>query len=229
MKDVYVVGDIHGAFTRFKDVITECDLHDCYLICVGDLGIGFQHPDKGELSQCEKLNTFFADNNIHFMSIRGNHDDPAYFNGEKRIELSNFKLLPDYHTEVINGQKFLFVGGGISIDRRGHHRVEGRSYWKDEIFVLDESKVVPCDVLVTHSAPGWIGPANKNGMIDSWCKYDLTLWDECQRERKDHEKLVELCNAKRHYCGHFHTRASVSHNGCHSTILDINEITYHRV
>lgn len=220
-----MLGDVHGQFDRLRKNIDKYNIRDCYIICVGDLGIGFAHPAKGELSACRELNTFFLDRNIHFMSIRGNHDDPDYFNGPCRIELSNFRLLPDYHTETFNGEKFLFVGGAVSIDRL--FRVQGQSYWRDEIFVYDETRVTPCDVLVTHSAPYWIGPFDKDGLA-GWCARDPKLWDECYKERMEHDLLIQKCGAKKHYCGHFHAYHWVDFRDCYSTILDIDQFKEHR-
>jgi hypothetical protein len=76
---------------------------------------------------------------------------------------------------------------------------------------------------VTHSAPTWSGPFDKSG-ISGWCDRDETLWDECLQERKDHDVLIKLCGASRHYCGHFHTSSSVDFDGCISTILDELEV-----
>lgn len=220
-----MLGDVHGKFARLRENISNYDIRDCYIMCVGDLGIGFQHPAKGESRACRKLNTFFLSRNIHFISIRGNHDDPYYFNGPGRIQLSNFRLLPDYHVESFNGETFLFVGGAVSIDRL--FRVEGVSYWRDEIFVYDESRAVPCDVLVTHSAPYWIGPFDKEG-LSGWCERDKTLWDECYKERIEHDLLIQKCGAKKHYCGHFHSYHWVDFRDCYSTILDIDQFKEHR-
>ena len=131
-------------------------------------------------------------------------------------------MLPDYTTLTLNDKKFLFVGGAISIDRT--MRKEGISYWKDEVFKLDESKIQQCDVLITHSAPTWNGPIEKNGMLATFCQKDPTLWDECMEERKQHDILVKLSGAKRHYCGHFHQYFVVDFDDCVSTILDILQI-----
>jgi len=223
---IYIIGDIHGAFGRLKNLVWHKNLRDCTIICVGDLGVGFCTKYENNVRECDILNQFFAKLNIVFMSIRGNHDDPIFFNHpEKRIDLDNFKLLPDYHTETLNGEQFLFVGGAISIDRI--MRIPNISYWNDEAFVLDENKVSKCDVLITHSAPTWIGPYDKSG-IGSWIQNDHTLWDDCVKERKDHSRLIELCKPKKSYHGHFHCSSWVDEAGCFSTILDIEEIKEHR-
>jgi UDP-2,3-diacylglucosamine pyrophosphatase LpxH len=217
-KAIFVVGDIHGKWDALFLKIKAGDIRDFVLIGVGDLGVGFK-LEKQQARQFEYINTFFKSRNIDFLGIRGNHDDPAYFDG--KISMSNFKLLPDYTSMTLDDKEFLFVGGAVSVDRR--MRAQGISYWADEKFVLDVSKIKRCDVLITHSAPTWSGPFDKSG-ISGWCDRDSTLWDECVQERKDHDILLKLCGASRHYCGHFHTSSSVDFDGCVSTILDELEI-----
>lgn len=226
IKPIILIGDIHGAFNRLKDLIWKQQIENCWLICVGDLGIGFNYSPEGEMQACKDLNSYFAKRNIHFLSIRGNHDDPLYFNDPQyRIDLSNFKLLPDYHRETLNGEEFLFVGGAVSIDRK--YRVLGRSYWEDELFVLKPELAGKCDVLVTHSAPYWIGPFDKEGLA-GWSEKDPTLWDECYKERIEHDELIKLCQPRKHYCGHFHTSSWVDFRDCYSTILNIEETKEHK-
>jgi hypothetical protein len=222
-KEIYIVGDLHGSFGPMKMSILNYNISDCILICVGDLGVGFHHPNR-EPSIWRDLNSFFAEHNITFLSIRGNHDDPKYFCGPDRIVLSNLELVADYTRKTINGEEFLFVGGAISVDR--FHRRPGTSYWHDETFVLRPELATQCDVLITHSAPLWNGPTDKGG-ISSWCDKDKTLWDECVQERKDHSSLIQLCTPKKHYCGHFHMSSVTENNGCVSTILNIDEIKQH--
>ena len=221
MKPTLVVGDIHGEWDALFRKIGHLDLRDCTLICVGDLGVGFKGSHTKEIRALEFANDFFAARGIQFLSIRGNHDNPAFFNGKIQT-FSNLRLIPDYHVETINDKKFLFVGGAISIDRT--RRKQGVSYWRDEGFNLDHSKLQRCDVLITHSAPTWNGPIEKNGMLANFCQKDPTLWDECMTERKQHDILLKLSGAKRHYCGHFHQFSVVDFDGCASTICDILQI-----
>jgi len=221
MKPILVVGDIHGEWDALFRKIDHLDLRDATLICVGDLGVGFKVSHAKEIRALQFANDFFVARDIQFLSIRGNHDNPAYFNGEIQT-FSNLRLVPDYHVETINDKKFLFVGGAISIDRT--IRKEGVSYWKGEVFNLDHSNLQRCDVLITHSAPTWNGPIEKNGMLANFCQKDPTLWDECMTERKQHDILLKLSGAKRHYCGHFHQFSVVDFDGCVSTILDILQI-----
>lgn len=224
-KPIYIVGDVHGKFRNLIQYIHEKSIDNCYLICVGDLGIGFNYSFKGEIEACKTFNEFLKELNINFLSIRGNHDDPAFFKGASRLNFTNFELLEDYTVRELNGEKFLFVGGAVSIDRL--FRKQDISYWIDEIFVLDESKIVECDVLITHSAPNWIGSFDKNG-IEGWCKRDPHLWDECLKERQDHNDLFKLAKPKKSYHGHFHLYTQVEHDGCIATIIDELQVIEHR-
>lgn len=221
MKDIFIVGDVHGKWDALFKKIDSFDLSDCTFICVGDLGIGFKDSHAKEIRALQFANDFFVARDIQFLSIRGNHDNPAFFNGEIQT-FSNLRLVPDYHVETLNDKKFLFVGGAISIDRSS--RKQGVSYWSDEPFKLDHSKIQRCDVLITHSAPTWNGPIEKSGIMSHYCQKDETLWDECMNERREHDILVQLTEPKRHYCGHFHTYSVVDFYGCVSTILDELEI-----
>jgi predicted phosphodiesterase len=222
---VFIIGDVHGRFDALKERVRVNDLKDCILICVGDYGIGFSFSFKEEINTQRHLNDFFKERNIKFYTIRGNHDDPSYFRGASRLAFSNLELLEDYTTIIINTQKFLFVGGAVSIDRRFRQR--DVSYWVDEIFIYDESKIVECDVLITHSTPTWLGPVDKDS-ISGWCAKDSTLWEECLDERKKHDRLFKLAKPKRSYHGHFHQSTVVDFDECWGTILDELEIKEHR-
>jgi predicted phosphodiesterase len=219
---VLIIGDHHGNYSGVLHKINKHNIKDCLLIHVGDGGEGFKSRER-ELETFNILNAEFESLGIEYISIRGNHSDPAYFDGS--INLSHFKLLPDYSRRIINGEEFLFVGGAVSIDRAW--RKEGLSYWSDEGFVLNPELVEKCDVLITHSAPSWIGPFDKEG-ISGWCEKDPTLWDLCYKERIEHSELIKLCQPSKAYHGHFHESHRVDFAECYSTILAIEEIKEHR-
>jgi len=222
---IYALGDTHGTWGPLKFNIKKHNIRGCTIIHVGDIGLGFRSK-KFYDDEIGKMNELFAERDIQFLGIRGNHDDPEYFDGSYKF--SNFELLQDYTVRKLGGKTFQFVGGAISVDRT--MRIEGKSYWKDEIFVLDSDKIEECDVLITHSAPSWNGPANKDP-IAYWLEKDETLWNELRGERSNIDKLVQQCNPKRHYCGHFHLSETSEYDGCTSRILNIDElldITHHR-
>jgi hypothetical protein len=224
-KPIYILSDIHGKWDSLFRKIDHYGIKDCHLLSVGDIGVGFL-PHEKQLRQLDYANIFFKARGISFMGIRGNHDAPFYFKGENRVVLSHLELLGDYTYKTINDQKFLFVGGAISVDRM--YRKEGISYWKDEVFVLDESKIEECDVLITHSAMNWIGPVDKQN-IALFCAKDPTLWDECVAERLAHNHLFELAKPKYSYHGHFHINETRVVDGCKAMIIEELGIVEHRV
>jgi Icc-related predicted phosphoesterase len=216
---ILVCGDIHGEWDSLFYKIKVHNIKDCTLIIVGDIGIGFKGNRDKELRALEHHNMRFKKHNINMLCIRGNHDDPSYFDGS--ISYSHLELLPDYTTRLLDEELFLFVGGAISIDK--HLRKEGISWWKDEGFVLDENKAHRADVVITHSAPTWNGPTDKTPFTNN-----ISLFEECKQERVDISRLLQLTYPLNHYCGHFHQCYQAEHDGCLSRILDILEIKEHR-
>lgn len=220
---VIIAGDIHGGWFNLCDKLVECQVEDACVIQVGDFGIGFNHDKEEEKLQLSLVNENFKERNNHLLVIRGNHDNPSYFNG--RYKFSNLELLKDYTTIKINGEKFLFVGGGLSLDRT--NRVIDVSYWLGEEVALIPNKVKKCDVLITHAAPSWNGANDKN-CASFYNEDDPTLYAEAQAERKVIDQLITLSKAKYHYCGHMH-EASLSYQGkTRSRIVNILELVEHR-
>jgi hypothetical protein len=219
---VCIHGDNHGDWNKLFTQIDDLNIKECVLIGVGDTGVGFKSKDV-QTRVFNILNNRFEERGIKYMSIRGNHCAPSYFQGD--VKMSHFELLPDYTYRRINNEVFLLVGGAISIDRQ--YRVQGQSYWKDESFVFKPELVKKSDVVITHTPPYWLGPFDKDG-LESWCVKDTSLWDECLKERIEISALIKLANPTRSYHGHMHVSAHTNNFNCHSTILDIDEITQHR-
>ena len=112
MKRTFILGDTHGRFKEFFELVERHSLKDFNLIHVGDIGVGFECHKEEWL---KGINKRFNEKEINFYGIRGNHDDPAYFDGS--VKLSNLSLLPDKSILELNGENYLMYGGGISIDR----------------------------------------------------------------------------------------------------------------
>jgi hypothetical protein len=220
-KLIVLLGDNHGQYGRIFDRIDQMKISDCILISVGDNGFGF--PGFG-LNYLDKLNDRFKERGIEFLAIRGNHCDPEFYSSG--YSWSNLKPLEDYTTMVINGETWQFVGGAISVDRK--YRTPNLDYWKDEIFIFDKDKAVNCDVLITHSAPPWIGPNHKGQFVESFYDKDPTLKQELIDERKLHQDLMDICKPSKHFCGHFHRSETTKYSNqlgyeVTSRILNIEE------
>lgn len=220
--DVYLMGDMHGKGNEFVQKLKKRGVRNSTIICVGDIGAGY--PGYGETWLCSLAEKLRQQGN-RLIAIRGNHDDPAFFNKVRTFK-ENVTLVPDYTYADVNGEKWLLVGGATSVDRSTS--IPGISWWADEVFVLDHSKITPVDVLVTHTGPRWIGPAGKNGIVLFYdTREEGRLWPELLVERNKMDELYRHAKAKRAYLGHFHESSVATYDGCHAKILNELEIVQH--
>jgi predicted phosphodiesterase len=225
-KSIILIGDIHGNFSELIHDIKRYKHGNSYLIQVGDFGIGFHSPNYYK-EILTKLNNILVSTDNHLFVIRGNHDSPEFFKTTNNpFNLSNITLLEDYSELELLGKKFLFVGGAISIDRV--QRVEGRSWWADENFVLRDEESFPYensqyDIVVAHTRPGVAGTFKGFGNIAGWFDNDITLKDELIKESEDMDKLWELTKPCEFYYGHFHQSQVSEYQGTTFRCLDIDE------
>lgn len=246
MKDVFLLGDIHCNFSVIAIWIKENQITNTIIVQVGDFGIGFANSQADVIQQLDNL--LIETRNILYV-IRGNHDNPSCFTGNSNVIVSiynrlgevdctdlqhtirNLKathLLPDYTVLDINDEKWLFIGGAISIDRKA--RVLGTSYWMDEVFVYDEAKVsslTGIDRVVTHSSPDFCPPVKLTPIVYSFAKHDNLLISELLRERKLFSEMfatLQINNKlKGWYFGHFHQHSHIYHGATEFIGLDIDE------
>jgi predicted phosphodiesterase len=242
-KQILYLGDIHGAFKKIKKKIQRLQLGNnediTYIVQVGDFGIGF-HP-KSDLQQLQNLNNFFASRNIIMIAIRGNHDDPSFFQGNHIY--SNLQLVPDYTVMELHDIKHLFVGGAVSIDRTwrltndqsaASYGSSQRSYWFDELFILDEEKlkdITGVEVVVTHTAPEWCYPDNRGGygkFVEEWIPYDSNLTADLDAERIAMSKMFDILKQNgnwisSHFYGHFHSSSICMNGYTNHYLLNIDE------
>lgn len=238
-KQVVVCGDIHGAFetlvyrTSFQYAMT-----DTVIIVAGDCGFGFERPNhyvnlyNGLASRLKKANNWIV-------FVRGNHDDPSYFQDEK-ISYERFRCVPDYSVIKACGLDILCVGGGVSIDRMARQREAARNvrkktatYWADEMPVFDEEKIkeisewMLIDTVVSHTAPSFCPLLDKNG-LRGWAAYDPQLLHDCDMERTTMDRIYQSLKENGHpvynwFYGHFHKRWTWKHEETNFRMLDIME------
>ncbi len=238
---ILLLGDIHGEFKTLWSQICRKDITDCIIIQVGDFGIGFNNQESNN-NILMGLNDLLKSRNIIMYVIRGNHDDPSYFKGNHQF--SNLVLLEDYSTLELEGYKFLFIGGAISIDRKqqilknieyAKYGSSKKSYWYDECVYLNDEKIDQIenvDILITHTAPEWCVPNNiLNGvgfLVEHYAANDPTLIDELAAERKlmsdIFNRLQKKSSITKHFYGHFH-KSDITLNGmCMHQLLGVHEI-----
>ena len=247
MKGFVVIGDTHGNHKLIIHRIKSLHIEDTTLFHVGDFGVGFERDYTKDVHRLLELNKFLRTKNCHLYVIRGNHDNPAFFNGDHNY--SNLHLMPDYSVVEVNGDSVLMVGGAISVDRVSRKTDMQRyasygkhieTYWYDEGFVLDEEKLADIKgvrYVVTHSSPKFVFPINdqSNG-IDShgpfvqrmvWTYGDDKLKDDLNKELNDITKMYELLQENNYidkwFYGHFHTSERELVDATEFVLLDCDE------
>jgi predicted phosphodiesterase len=247
---ILILGDTHGYFREFTRRMDSLKITDATILHVGDFGIGFKDTESKEVHILQELNGFLKKSNNMMYVIRGNHDNPSYFNGS--YNYSHLKLLPDYSVLELEGEKILMVGGAISIDRRQRlndmqlaagYGLYKESYWYDEGFVLDEDKVKDLEgitCVVTHSVPGEAKPVNNynnhydshGSFVESFAKNDNKLKDDLNKERIDlsnmYSILKEKNTIKKWYYGHFHSTNKEIIDGTEFIMVDVSDLIEHR-
>lgn len=223
---IIFIGDIHGQFGKLIFDIKRYDHQDAYLIQVGDFGVGFHKPNYYKL-EFEHLNKELIKRNCHLYAIRGNHDDPEYFvTTNNPFGLSNITLLQDYSELNLLDKSILLIGGAVSIDRR--FRIEGNSYWSDEVFSLKLDHEFPYkdrqyDIVVTHTRPAVCGAFKGFDNIKKWCDQDPDLQNDLIEEGQSLDYLYNQTKPKTHIYGHFHQSLTVDYENTTFRCLDIDE------
>jgi hypothetical protein len=209
---VFITGDTHGVLHRLSNKnwklakdLTEND----FVIIAGDFGLIY-HPEqsKEEIWWINWLNdrpftTLFVDGNHE------NHDKlkelPTEIKFGGAVGKVSDKLFHLRRGEIytICDKKILTFGGAESIDKV--YRIEGISWWKDEIpnyYEMDiclanlELHSYEVDYIIAHTCP-----LTLSKMLAS--KLNLTLRDT-DPTTKMLEHIVSITKFSDFYCGHWH-------------------------
>lgn len=223
--NIVIFGDIHGDLEDITTHAKKFDIRNSAYVGVGDFGVGFCGNEQKERNWLEYHNDIFKGRGNVIYTIRGNHDNPMYFDGNHN--LSNIIFLSDYTVMPINEYNFLFIGGAISVDRKPNPTLNhkgrrvGRSYWSDEGVVYDPEKINSItenvNVVVTHSAPNFCHPSDYSN-LNSWLKFDDELLADVTAERESLNSIYEQLLSNGHsiekwFYGHFHnTYSSIIEN-----------------
>ncbi len=238
-KNIIICGDIHGEFNSLiYRLCIQYQLTDTLLIVAGDCGFGFEKPGYYE-NVFKRNSARLSKANNWIVMVRGNHDDPSYFNKEK-IKHERCRTIPDYSIIQACGHNILCIGGAVSIDRyyrkkhdAKYHLSGTASYWADEMPYYDEAilneigKQIRIDTVITHTAPSFCELISKNGLSE-WTALDPAIPADCEIERKTMDLIYKHLKADRHpvhhwYYGHFHQSWNSEINGILFSMLDIME------
>tara|TARA_R110002167_G_scaffold30108_1_gene99718 strand:- start:63 stop:818 length:756 start_codon:yes stop_codon:yes gene_type:complete len=214
---LYFLGDTHGdnlgicwSLRNVGSKVKKAIIH------VGDFGIGYEETRHDELQRLDKVNTKLIESNAYLFVVRGNHDDPSWFDNSNVT--SNIIFLKD-HTLLeltLSGKvtKVYCNGGSVSINRLTS--TQGVDYWQDEKFTCPsdaELLEIPTDLdaIVTHNRPLGCHPTVFNEVVMRSCLEDVTLEFDLRKEQVEMKRMFdsirERNNARNnilHYFGHYH-------------------------
>jgi hypothetical protein len=248
-QSTFVIGDTHGNWPLIKYNIKKYKISNAILIIAGDCGVGFEKLQYyiGIYNSMKKL---LSENNVTIMCIRGNHDDPIYYN-DNIIDEKHFKTISDYSVITVGHDEdknnILCVGGAISIDRINRINFDiarsrygsgkTKSYWDNEYPVyrpdiLEEifTDGININTVVTHSAPKFAPLISKDGikewiLIDPELKYDIDTERDTITKIYNHIVLKNKNNINTWIYGHFHCHdIYTSNEGVKFIMLDMARI-----
>lgn len=237
------IGDTHGLRPIFE-IIAKNQYEGQNLIHIGDFGLGFNEITQ-DVRNLLVLDEALIDSNNHLYVIRGNHDNPIFWDKSKGLnlpKLHNLHLVDDYSVIKIENYNILFVGGAISIDRTLRRDEKPYpSWWRDEEFNLRVSKIEEIgkntpsiDIIVTHTAPHFVHPTSDNvSIVNGW--HDIEVYHGMDLKgdlKKERLKLSEMYNQlkithghipKYWFYGHFHSSRQQIIHGTQFKLLNVNE------
>ena len=233
-KSVVICGDIHG---EFEKLVYQCCVRykmcDTLIIVAGDCGFGFKYPAYDIDFYYSRTMDRIIDANNYLAFVRGNHDNPWYFDGE-HVGYERFRAVPDYSVLTACGHQILCVGGATSVDRI--KRVGGKDYWPDERPAFDHDKLVALkyegyqiDTVVTHCAPSLCENITPPDWLFQLADEDPTLLEDLKSDRMRMDYILKDLKTDRHplrrwYYGHFHHSWNAEIDGIRYTMLGIMEM-----
>lgn len=222
-------GDIHGNWKYLISLIKRKRIENSSIILCGDLGLGFKGNESKEYKELIHWSAPLEKANVDIYGLRGNHDDPYYFDGRTHGRIT---LVKDYSTLLIEGKNILFIGGAVSLDRS--QRTIGRTWWLDEVIAPMPSDLCDyegIDIVATHTAPTCVRECKLNSLwaetvcMDQGLPHDLTVERDCMQTIYDILKVKNTIT--NWYYGHFHETDIKIIDGTKFFLINMNEIVLH--
>lgn len=191
---VTLIGDVHGKYRRYHEIIREKDRHP-YTVQIGDMGFDYSTLDN-------------VDPKKHVL-IAGNHD-----NYDKLDKVPHY--LGDFgHMVNFNGVDFFYYRGAYSIDRQD--RTIGINWWSNEEVKIEGFfearklyREVKPDIVITHDCPEEICYL----ILGAGCQVYQNMTGYCLQE------LFNIHQPKFWYFGHHHKSWKMEVNGTTFQCLD---------
>jgi len=232
IREIYFIGDVHNAIHNLLEEVIARDLQNTDLIQVGDFGIGMPQVDWDLYEQTYSgLSDELGKRNCELYVVRGNHDNPRYFDG--KFGYDHITFVKDYSViPFSNVYNILFIGGGVSIDRTYRSAIN-LGHWDNSIVDMDITKldnIEPIDIVVSHSNTTFAYPnsALPSSVVNYWRKFDKELWNDIVLERRYMTTVYEKLKVNEHpiklwVYGHYHNSNTQIYEDTEFKLLNINE------
>lgn len=221
-KQIFLVGDLHGNYKRFKEELLENDYRDCVFIMLGDQVMLYDDSWR----QYRKLDNLFRERNCIAYFIRGNHDC-AYYHTQEYYALHFTNIFP-MNKGIIEyrGYRGFVFGGAISLNRM--LMKEGQNYWAsfDYIDPWDNYKNFSFDFIIGHTGPIPDGIVF-NSNCDKFLVMDKELKNDLAREQEELTDMACYMTPKHWFMGHYHknlefTITPMDGYECQCHMVDVN-------
>jgi hypothetical protein len=166
-----------------KDRQRPFDYNNGVMIMAGSCGFGTKDIKYFD-DRFSELNEYLKSSDFHILFVRGNNDDPSYFDEEK-INYSNIKSLSSNCIVKFKDFSCMCIGGGISFDREWK-KAKGKEfnttmYWENEGVDFDIKDVeqtikdnnIVC--VISHEIPSFVTPCTGSYKNNRWFKNDKEL------------------------------------------------------
>lgn len=229
---IIVIGDIHGKISGMSEKIQSMNPEmGTAFVHLGDFGLGFDSPIK-EYKKLKGLDFILSMTDSMMYIIRGNHDNPTYWDQNYSFEFPRIKFVPDNTFMEIKGKMCFFAGGAISIDRL--NRNKGANYWPMEHYQFCVPNEVPTrvDHVFTHDVYHPCSIFNVDSQFTQrWFTIDPNLRQDLIKSQRQMEKMYDFLMSINQdfswYHGHYH-ESNVMVNGKQKThsisIMEFKEV-----
>jgi len=217
---LFFLGDTHGKNMQIASHLMKGKaerFESKAIVHVGDFGIGFESTLDEEYHKLDKLNTRLIEQNITLYVVRGNHDDPSWFDGNcvdysgvNIVFVKDHTLLTIKLRDKAAAVKIYCNGGAVSIDRtKGTHFADEKFTCPSDTELLE----IPTDldVIVTHNRPLGCYPTVYNTAVMKWCTLDSELDFDLRKEQVEMKRMFDSIRKRndsrnniQHYFGHYH-------------------------
>lgn len=233
---VYFIGDIHGEFGVVRNII-KTHKSGIYIFC-GDIGMGFHA--RGYYTQAfNRIQKVASDRGSHVVFVRGNHDDPSYFDGDNRSfcdGMDRVNMAASWDIVLTDRGNVLCIGGANSVDKI--RRREGIEWWSGETIIEKDPDSIyqfigdtPINAICSHTAPGLVDGIEDDTVLRYYDMMTPGLIDRCNGERRYlNDVLITMLgedvkgDVTDWFHGHFHRTYTCSRMGVKIHSLNINEL-----